>query len=77
MTATSPFLNRPCRSLAEAMAERKPRIITSHVYPPIPIRSFDWSAHYEGEEDIGMKIGWGTTEAEAIEDLVENHPREG
>lgn len=26
------------------------RIVTSHIYPPIPDRRFDWCAHYEGEE---------------------------
>lgn len=52
------------------------KIITTHVYPPIPIRKFDWQAHYEGEEDEQMDIGWGATEAEAIADLLENHPRE-
>ena len=56
-----------------APAARK--IITTFVYPPIPVRSFDWQAHYEDDEpdDSGhMKTGEGATEAEAIADLVEN-----
>ena len=45
------------------------KIITNFEYPPIPIRSFDWSAvtdNYEG----GDYIGWGVTEQEAIADLI-------
>ncbi len=53
----------------------KPKIITTHVYPPIPDRRFDWQAHYEGEEDEQMATGSGPTEAAAILDLIENHPR--
>jgi hypothetical protein len=47
-----------------------PKIVTTHVYPPIPTRSFDWSAHYDGFE-MG-NYGYGRTEAEAIRDLTEN-----
>ena len=40
-------------------------------YPPIPIRNFDWQAvdddTYDGE---GCPIGHGSTEQEAIEDLL-------
>ena len=47
------------------------KIVTDHVYPPIPDRRFDWSAvdgdTYGGEEcDL---IGYGATEAEAVADL--------
>lgn len=49
------------------MSERK--IVTTHVYPPIPDRSNDWSAHYEGLEE--GPCGRGPTEAEAIADLKE------
>lgn len=52
------------------------KIITTHVYPPIPMRQFDWHAHYEGEEDEQMDYGTGATEQEAIDDLLENHPRD-
>lgn len=48
------------------------KIKTSHDYPPIPIRAFDWSAidddTYDGE---GCPVGHGATEAEAIADLLE------
>lgn len=53
-----------------------PKIITTHVNPPIPIRTMDWQAHYEGEEDEQMDTGHGATEAEAIADLKENYPRD-
>jgi hypothetical protein len=46
-----------------------PRIVTTLVYPPIPIRSMDWQAHYAGEEDEQMATGHGVTEAEAGERL--------
>lgn len=48
------------------------RIVTSHIYPPIPVREFDWCAFYEGEEEAGC-YGYGATEAEAIADFNENY----
>ena len=54
------------------------KIITTHIYPPIPIRQFYWQAHYDDEEpnDNGqMAYGSGRTKAEAIADLLDNHPR--
>lgn len=53
----------------------KHKIITTFVYPPIPVRHFDWQAHYDGEEDEQMVTGSGATETEAVLDLIENHPR--
>ena len=50
-----------------------PKIATDFVYPPIPIRCWDWSAWYDGEEDEQMNIGQGPTEAAAILDLIENN----
>lgn len=52
------------------MADDKlPKIITNHVYPPISIRSFDWSAVRDGYEPPDL-IGWGSTEQAAIDDLL-------
>jgi len=45
------------------------KIITSHIFPPIPDRSYDWLAYYDGNED-GPK-GWGKTADEAVRDLQE------
>lgn len=44
------------------------KIITNHIYPPIPIRQFDWSAVDDNYEP-GCPIGYGATEQEAIDDL--------
>lgn len=49
--------------------ERK--IITQHVFPPLPIRAFDWCAYYDDSEESGP-YGHGRTEDEAIEDLKDN-----
>jgi hypothetical protein len=45
------------------------RIVTDHVFPPVPSRSFDWCAYYEGEEEK-QSYGWGRTEEEAVADLL-------
>lgn len=44
------------------------KIITNFVYPPIPIRSFDYVAYREGDEETGP-FGWGDTEEKALTDL--------
>lgn len=51
------------------------RIVTIHVYPPIAMRTFDWMAHYAGDEEGGSR-GFGPTEDEAVQDLVENFPHD-
>ena len=53
----------------------KPKIITCHVFPPIPMRYFDWCAYRDGQEE--GRVGWGSYELAAIEDLqeLEAHPR--
>lgn len=45
------------------------KIITKHVYPPIPFRGNDWLAYYDGDEE--GRCGWGATEEAAIENLKE------
>lgn len=57
------------------------KINTRHWPPPIPDRRFDYSAtwdDYDGAEDSSNRshIGYGATEAEAIADLIDNHPRD-
>ena len=55
------------------------KIHTSFDYPPIPVRSFDWSAvtdNYDCDCDqdgffSSCPIGHGATEQEAINDLIE------
>lgn len=48
-----------------------PKIVTFNASPPIPERSWDWVAYYDGNEEDG-DYGYGRTEAEAIDDLVNN-----
>lgn len=50
-------------------------IATDFWLKPIPIRKFDWVAYFDGDEPDFDYIGSGATEAEAIADLIENHPR--
>lgn len=46
-------------------------IKTEHVYPPIPERSFDWRAWFDGMDEETCGHGWGKTKAEAINNLHE------
>ena len=46
------------------------RIVTYHIYPPIPVRDFDWCAYADGGEEWGG-YGYGPTEEEAIRDYLE------
>lgn len=46
-------------------------IVTSHIYPPIPIRTMDWCAYFDGEEELGG-YGYGRTEEEAVADFINN-----
>jgi hypothetical protein len=45
-------------------------ICTTHDRPPIPTAAMDWCAFVDGEEELG-EYGYGATEAEAIEQLME------
>ena len=49
------------------MTERE--IKTEYVYPPIPIRDWDWCAYFDGDEE-GGPVGWGKTKDEALADLA-------
>lgn len=44
------------------------KIVTDNVRPPIPYGGYDWSATYDDYQP-GDVIGWGFTQAKAIEDL--------
>lgn len=46
------------------------RIVTEFVYPPIPIRNFDWCAIPEGYEPSDP-MGYGRTEQDAIDELID------
>lgn len=45
------------------------KIVTNFVYPPIPIRDFDWCARIDGREEEGP-YGWGRTKELAVQDLM-------
>jgi hypothetical protein len=47
------------------------KIITSYWAKPIPLRQFDWSAVTDDYDGEGCPIGYGETEREAIDDLIE------
>ncbi len=44
-------------------------IVSSFINPPIPIRTCDWCAYLDGEEE--GKVGWGRKQLDAINDLLE------
>jgi DnaJ-class molecular chaperone len=41
------------------------------VFPPLPDRTSDWQATFEGDEE--GPAGWGRTELDAVADLKENN----
>ncbi len=53
-----------CRSVG-------PRVVkTEYIFPPIPIRTEDWMAWFDDDDETGPH-GFGETEADAIEDLMQ------
>ena len=61
--------------LVAAEADRG-KIKTHFVYPPVPLRCFDWIATFADDEpnDNGQMLhGYGATEEEAIEELLTNY----
>lgn len=52
------------------------QILTSYVYPPIPVRDFDYQAFfdsYDGAPDSGWQCeGSGRTEYAAVLDMYDN-----
>lgn len=46
------------------------KITTHFVYPPIPLRNFDWMA-CRGDYEPGCRVGYGDTEQAAINDLLD------
>ena len=52
------------------------QIRTTHVYPPIPVRSMDWIATFH-DCDADGPVGRGASEAEAIADLLDESNFQG
>jgi hypothetical protein len=72
----------PQRNQADLITHQRAcaEVVVSHIYPPIPVRNFDWSAHldgYDGAPDAGWQpVGSGPTREAAIADLatqIEEH----
>lgn len=70
----------PLTHIGQAEIDRLIKIRTTHVFPPIPVRSFDWCAVDDNAYDADCDqdgffstspIGWGANEEEAIADLKE------
>jgi len=63
------------QSILQAHGAPKPRsrnIKTHYEPPPIPVRNCDWTAIDDDTYDgPGCPVGWGATEQEAIDDLIE------
>ena len=55
---------------SEIKKTKMKKIITNYECPPIPVRDYDWLALRE-DWDEGDLIGYGRTEQEAIDDLIE------
>lgn len=49
------------------------KIMTNNVYPPIPVRSFDWCAWWDDEGEEAGRYGWGATEEAAVKDLKQRY----
>lgn len=43
-------------------------IVSRHICPTIPVRKYDWEAHYDNYE-AGDPIGYGATKQQAIDNL--------
>jgi len=57
-------------------AANRGKVIISFVYPPIPLRQFDWCAYFDNDEpddDGHMLCGYGKTERDALMDLLDNY----
>lgn len=62
----------PCEA-HPAVTQPPYRIVVECVYPPIPIRRFDYMAYDDRTFDgLGSVVGWGASEAEAIADFRDN-----
>jgi len=47
------------------------KISLDYIFPPIPVRRFDWCATLEDHQE-GDPKGWGRTRYEAVQDLMDN-----
>lgn len=77
-----PILQETCRGTFKrvGVSLQHINVRTTHEFPPIPIRSMDWSAVDDDTYDVDCDqdgffstspVGRGATEQEAINDLLE------
>ena len=71
MSRNTFFDNTNIVSLIKNQMAYETKIITTFNAPPIPIRGYDWSAVREDSEDEDCIVGYGETEQEAIQDLLD------
>lgn len=45
------------------------KLILANICPPIPIRTYDWAAYFDGSEEDGP-CGHGKTQMDALYDLL-------
>lgn len=64
---TASFLRAFAPTEIDSMSNR--RIVTEHVYPPIPARYYDWRATFDDYEP-GDLMGYGPTKEAAIANLI-------
>lgn len=56
----------------ERIEARGFKIVTRMIKPPIPVRDYDWCAFLDGYEEKTSWQGWGRTQLEALDDLLDN-----
>lgn len=59
------------KTTRERLMAVESRLIVSPVYPPIPTRSFDYCAYLEPNVEAPKRYGWGASEEDALEELLE------
>ena len=65
-----PLLQSALRGITPPPAATPPgEIVVDFIYPPIPLRQFDWCA-YRADGDEHSPRGWGRTAEDAAADLL-------
>ena len=52
------------------MAAKVFNVVVAHEYPPIPVRTMDFCAYVDGDEELG-NYGWGATPSDALRELAD------
>ena len=71
MDLLSQHMNKVLDGVEARQAAMKPSAVrVAQINPPIPVRSFDWMAWIDGQEESGP-VGYGATKDKALLDLAE------